>query len=419
MRPKTRHAMFKALAEVPWAIQPSALSRIVDWARQAPDALETTAGSVIRERPFVALDGGQDGAVRSGGVAVIPVYGVIEYRSDWMIEWFGGCSVESIGEAIQSALADPTVTAILLDIDSPGGTVAGITELATWIRSVRGSTKPIVASANTLAASAAYWIASQADECVVTPSGMVGSIGVYAMHQEYSRMLDEAGIGTTLISAGPHKTEGNAYEPLSDDAKADIQARVDVSYGQFLGDVAAGRRVAVSDVEANFGGGRVLTAKAAQSAGMVDRVETLSQTIQRLGSAGGRRRVMSAESAAVELEAAATPTADAPDAVPFTERIEALALEATELVGHASERARLRAKEGRPAFSTTTERSLRSIREAIDGLLEPVDPDASASAPEPAVDPPPVAAVKPLPAAPTPARFQSRDDWLQHLEATT
>ena len=189
---------------------------------------------------------------------MIPVYGVIEHRSDWMMEMFGGVSVDGLREALRAELDDPAVRAVVLDIDSPGGSIAGVTELAAEIRAARGGAKPIVAVANTLAASAAYWLASQADQVSVTPSGHVGSIGVYAIHQDVSKMMDEMGVTMTIISAGEHKTEGNEFEPLSDEARADIQARVDASYQQFLSDVAEGRKVTTGQVEADYGGGRVL-----------------------------------------------------------------------------------------------------------------------------------------------------------------
>jgi ClpP class serine protease len=186
----------QTLYESPWAILPSTLSRIVDWGQSAS----------VDASKVVALDGPHDGATRLGTVSILPVYGVIEHRSDWMLEMFGGVSVDGLRESLRAELNDPSVKAVVLDIDSPGGTVAGVTELAAEIRGARGGAKPIIAVANTLAASAAYWLASQADELVVTPSGHVGAIGIYTVHQEGSRMLDEMGITTTIVSAGEHKT---------------------------------------------------------------------------------------------------------------------------------------------------------------------------------------------------------------------
>ena len=382
--------------DTPWAILPSALAALAESARVDPAA----AGFVLPQQEHSTPP-------PVGAVAVIPVYGVIEHRSDWMTEMFGGTSVDSLRDQMRAALSDSSVKAIVLDIDSPGGTVAGMTELAAEMRSARGGSKPIVAVANTMAASAAYWLAAQADEVIVTPSGSVGSVGVYAVHQEASRMLDEMGVTTTIVSAGEHKTEGNEYEPLTDEARSDIQERVDSHYQQFLSDVAAGRRTSVAEAEANYGGGRVLTSRKALDAGMVDRVETLAQTLTRMSSTGGRRRALAAEEEGPEMTAEAEP-----ETIPaFTDRIAALAAEATDLTERATERARLRAKEGRPAFSTTTETSLRTIRSAIDSLLALDDPALPEGPDEPVL---PVASTPP-PAAPTPRRL-SDEEWAAHLE---
>jgi len=374
----------EAVYDAPWAILPSALAAIRDWAADPSDR-----AAILRQE--------QEPRPSSGSVAVIPVYGVIEHRSDWMMEYFGGVSIDGLRESLQAALTDTNVRAVVLDIDSPGGTVAGLTEFAAEVRAARGGTKPIIAVANTLAASAAYWMASQADEVVVTPSGSVGSVGVYAIHQEASRMLDEMGITTTIISAGPHKTEGNEFEPLTDEARSDIQTRVDGSYARFITDVAAGRRVSVETVEADFGGGRVLDAEAARAAGMVDRIETLGQTIARMSSASGRRRSMAAEVEGPETE----------DTLPFAERLASLAVETESVLAHARERARLRAKENRPALSTTHQAWLRATRDAIEQLLALDEP---APTPDPVE---PVAAVAPStppPAAPVLRRL-SDEEW--------
>jgi len=393
------------LREAPLALHPATLARIVEWGR---------TGALADPAAILALQGPHDAPPRSGSVAVIPVYGVIEHHADWMMELFGdGVSIDGLREALRAALADPEVKAVVLDIDSPGGGVAGVTELANEIRSVRGGDKPIVAVANAWAGSAAYWLASQADELVMSPSGQVGSIGVYAVHQDVSRMLDEMGVTTTVVSAGPHKTEGNMFEPLTDEARDELQSKVDATYAQFVADVAAGRRVSTDQVEADFGGGRMLVAKAALVAGMVDRIETLGETIQRLGRAGGRRRALMAVAGGPEIEATADESPDdPPDQPPFTERLVAFAGEADAVVVAAGHRARSRAAAGRPLFSTQQESALRASRDAIDALLAGEPGEIAVEPPgEPAPSTPPAA-------APIPMRFRSRTDWLRFLEAT-
>lgn len=220
---------------------------------------------------------------QAGAVAVIPLYGVIMPRADVFTQISGGTSLEMVKAAIEDAAADPAVGAILLDVDSPGGSVALVPETAAAIRAARAR-KPVVAVANTMAASAAYWLAAQADELIVTPSGSVGSVGVFAAHDDLSALQEKMGVKTTLISAGKYKTEGNPYEPLSDEARQAIQDDVDAFYAMFKADVAKGRGDTVATVEANYGQGRMVMAKDAVAAGMADRVDTFDGALARAAS---------------------------------------------------------------------------------------------------------------------------------------
>ncbi|HEV2064048.1 MAG TPA: S49 family peptidase, partial [Thermoanaerobaculia bacterium] len=181
--------------------------------------------------------------------------------------------------------------------DSPGGEVYGADEAATVIRGVRAS-KPVVAVANSLAASAAYYLASQANELLVTPSGEVGSIGVYAVHEDWSAALDEGGVKVTFVSAGEGKTDGNDAQPLSDTAKADMQAAVDRYYSMFTAAVAKGRGVSVDRVRSEWKA-KVYGAKQAVEVGMADAVGTLDDAIRR---ASALARARSAAPSATSLE---------------------------------------------------------------------------------------------------------------------
>lgn len=225
-------------------------------------------------------------AQADASVAVISLYGTILPRPVTDISGGGGAPLTRFMDMFQQADADPNVRHILLDIDSPGGSAAMVAEAATMIRSAQ---TPTTAIANTMAASAAYWLASQADELVVSPSGFVGSVGVFARHVDESVALANEGIKVTLVSAGDHKTEGNPYEPLSDDARAYIQAQVDEVYAAFVEAVAAGRNVSTDEVEAGFGQGRMFSAQAAVANGMADSVATFGETVQRLLTRGGSR----------------------------------------------------------------------------------------------------------------------------------
>jgi signal peptide peptidase SppA len=207
----------------------------------------------------------------------------------------GGVSTQTFSAALREAVNNPQVKAIIIDVASPGGSVYGVDELATEIHSLREQ-KPIVAVANSLMASAAYYSMSNASEVVITPGGELGSIGVIAMHVDQSELNAKEGIKPTFISAGKYKAEGNPHEPLSAEAHAEIQAQVDRYYGMFLSAVARGREVSVETVRAKYGQGRVVGAKEAVRLGMADRVATLDETIRRFAG-GGRatRRGASAE----------------------------------------------------------------------------------------------------------------------------
>lgn len=235
---------------------------------------------------------------RAGGnlIAVLPVFGIIGHRAHLVDDVSSGVgtSTELFGKAFRSALRDPAVGAIVLDVDSPGGSAFGTGELAEEIFAARG-TKPIVASVNSVAASAAYWIASAADEIVITPGGQAGSIGVWTMHQDHSKFMEKEGISVTLISAGKYKTEGHRFGPLPTEAREAIQGQVDQVYDQFVRGVARNRRApSMKAVREGYGEGRMLLADDAVKENIVDRIGTFDQVIadlrQKLSKSGGGSR---------------------------------------------------------------------------------------------------------------------------------
>jgi signal peptide peptidase SppA len=275
----------RLVSETPWALLPSTLASVLEMVSLRAAGHEFTEEEI---QARIGAGPSRKGATMAGTVAVLPLYGVITPRADLMTDMSGGTSVQRFSDVFAAAVADQSVSAIVLDVDSPGGSTDMIAELAAEVRAARGS-KPIVAVANTLAASAAYWIAAQADEIVVTPSGKVGSIGVLAAHDDISGLQAQAGVKTTLVTAGKFKAEGNPFEPLSEEALASIQGRVDEMYSMFVADVAKGRGVPRDTVRESYGQGRVLLAKPAFEAGMVDRIDTLQATVDRVGRAAKRQ----------------------------------------------------------------------------------------------------------------------------------
>lgn len=256
-----------------------------------------------------------------GGIAIIPVYGVLVPRANMMSEMSGGTSFEVLTAQLREAMGNSTVGTILFDVDSPGGNVAGATEFAREVLRAR-TKKTIVAQANFTMASAAYWFSACATEVVASPSANVGSIGVLTIHEDLSKALEIEGVKETYIAAGKYKTEGNESEPLGSDARAFMQKQVDIAYGRFVADVARGRGVPVGEVRDGYGQGRAISAAEALELKMIDRIATFDETLGRLMSAPPANGV-----AAIAPDSSSRDTAQEPLAVTAQDRRADAALE--------------------------------------------------------------------------------------------
>lgn len=272
-----RTFVLQAFIETPWAILPSKLAILEDVVARHVSGEKLDADEVQ-----AAIHGAQRPPERQvNSVAVLPLFGTIFPRANLMTDMSGATSAERFGAQFSQLLNDPSVSAIVLDVDSPGGQIGGVEELSQTIYAARGK-KPIVAVANHLMASAAYWIGTAADELVVTPSGKVGSVGVFAVHEDISKAQEQEGVKTTLISEGKYKVEGNPYEPLTEEARATIQSRVSEAYDTFVEALARNRGINPANVRSDFGEGRLVGARQAVKLGMADRVGTLEETINQL-----------------------------------------------------------------------------------------------------------------------------------------
>lgn len=226
----------------------------------------------------------------TGPVAHVPLYGVLTPRPTLLSLLMGGTPLSGLRAALQQAIQTPSVRSILLEVDSPGGSVHGTTETWQAIKAA-DAVKPITAVVTGCGASAAYWLASAARRIVASPSAEVGGVGVYGVHADRTGLYTAKGITHTVIAAGAHKAEGLDVVPLTDEAKAGLQRRVDAAYTHFTRDVAAGRRTTPDAVRAGFGEGRVLAAEDALKAGLVDGIQTLDETVAGFaGVVGDSRR---------------------------------------------------------------------------------------------------------------------------------
>ena len=289
----------------PWAITPEMLS-VISGILTRRIAGEDTSVDIQ------ALGRRQAATVPKGsGVALIPMHGVLAPRMNLFTEISGGTTFEQATRDLREAVDAKDVGTIVLDWDSPGGNAFGASDFAHEIMKAR-AVKPVISQVNHMMCSAAYWTGSCATEIVATRDAMVGSIGVYTMHNDLSAARAQLGIKRELLSVGKFKLEGNDNEPLSEEGRAYITALLEKTMTRMCADIAKGRGTTAAAVRAGYGEGRVVTADDALAAGMIDRIATLDETLSRaLAPASGTSLTARAEAAAADgsqtpLEAADT-----------------------------------------------------------------------------------------------------------------
>jgi signal peptide peptidase SppA len=229
-------------------------------------------------QPLAARSGSSSGNAR---ITVVPVLGPLAKRGSFLDSLFGFGNYEDVQARFDTAVADPSIDAILLEIDSPGGEAAGAFDLADKIYAARGS-KPVWAIANDSAFSAAYAIGSAADKLFLTRTGGVGSIGVLAAHVDQSGYDEKQGVKVTTLFAGSRKNDFNAHEPLSEDAAGFLQAEVNRLYGLFVDTVSRNRSLSADAIRATEAG--LFFGENAVKAGLADGVGTFESTIQSLAA---------------------------------------------------------------------------------------------------------------------------------------
>ena len=175
-----------------------------------------------------------------GAVAVIPIEGTLVRKGGWVGESSGETSYQGLQVQIARAESRPEVRGVVFEIDSYGGQVNGMFETATMIANL-SKAKPTVAILTDYAYSAAYLLASQTRQIIVSEHGGAGSIGIVTMHADFSGKLEKDGIRVTMIHAGRHKVEGNPYEPIPEDLRERLQGQVEGMRDKFAAAVGAGR----------------------------------------------------------------------------------------------------------------------------------------------------------------------------------
>ncbi|MGE0674788.1 MAG: S49 family peptidase [Methylibium sp.] len=297
-----REALVAEIVSTPWALPPDRLAVmagvVARWYSGTPRAMDDE--DYGRQKTAYEMRREQAARMSAGGVAVVSCYGVIVQRAGMMTEWCGGTSTQQLTAWLRELERDEAVQQILMDYDTPGGSVYGVAEAGAEIRRIK-AVKPIVGISNSLCASAGYWLGSQCSEFYITPGGEAGSIGVYQMFQSWAKYMEELGVDTKFLSAGKYKVEGNPYQPLSEDAEAFLVSRVKEYYDEFVSAVAKGRGVSVEAVRNGMGQGRVLGAQACVAEKMADGVMTFEEVMRKMqrsiktGTNAPRSRLNSAQ----------------------------------------------------------------------------------------------------------------------------
>lgn len=219
----------------PLALQPAYAHALLAQHAEAGPAADSTLLALN-------VDAHTSGYTVMGGIALIPIHGVLMHKLGVLQPFFGMTGYDGIRQNVLIALADPEVRAIALEIDSPGGVVSGCFDLADTIFEARAD-KPIWAIVNEQACSAAYALASAADVITVPRTGSTGSIGIIYLHMDLSKAQQDAGLKVTLLTYGARKADGHPALPLSDEACTRFEAEIDAMGELFVETVARNRGI--------------------------------------------------------------------------------------------------------------------------------------------------------------------------------
>lgn len=276
----------------PLMVTPDVLELGVRWANQVMNLniinLGSAAGASMRigdnegDRRMEVEDGGGRRSTGSTGVAVIPVHGVLVPRAANIDACETMTSYEGLRRDIRAAINDPTVERIVLDIDSPGGSVAGAFELAHDIRQM-AQQKPISGVINFMGYSGGYLIAAACSEIIVSRTSGVGSIGVIASHMDRSALNEQMGVKVTTVYAGAHKNDLTPHEPISEQSLKVLTDLVNEGYEMFVSAVSEYRGLAAAAVRATEAG--LYRGQAAVDAGLADRLQAPQDAIDGIARA--------------------------------------------------------------------------------------------------------------------------------------
>jgi len=272
-----------------WAMEPKAFAEF----RARIAALSGRAAEVaaVTGKPFAgpAQDAELDDLpiTNQGAVSIVHLAGVMIKDAGWW-SWFGGIAdTRQVQRAVEAAAADPDIEVIVLRIDSPGGSVDGLSELGDALFKAR-SIKPVIAQVDGMAASAAYYAASQAGEIRAGRTDLVGSIGTYIALEDSSKFYEQAGLEAVVLKTGEYKGAGIEGTPITPAQRADFQRIVDEYFADFKAAILRGRGLSGEQL-AGLADGRVWLSPEARAKGLIDRIATMDETLGELRAAAAER----------------------------------------------------------------------------------------------------------------------------------
>lgn len=260
--------------ESPWLLEERAFGRLAAAAAQPMSAVMNGRSALVPDAPLYE---------NCDGVAIIRIEGLMTKRPSFWGWLFGGSvATQTTQQALAAALADAAVRSVLLVVDSPGGSVAGTEELAEAVFRAR-TVKPVTAYASDMCASAAYWVASQASKLYANATASVGSIGVYTVNVDTSRMYGTAGIEVGVIKSTPGKGAGVRGTRLTRQQEDDLQREINALGSEFVEAVRRARPAAIAAAD-----GRCFTAREGLSLGLVDGITTLADLLGQMKAEAAR-----------------------------------------------------------------------------------------------------------------------------------
>ena len=244
-------------------------------------------GIVLLSLVVAAVFGAPGRVASSEAVGIVRIEGVIVggEGGDFMGTTLGA---EDVAAHLRRAAEDPSIRAVVLRLNSPGGSAAAAQEIGQEVDRLRQAGKKVVASMGDTAVSGAYWIAAKADRIVANPATITGSIGVIIQTQHLVGLYEKLGIDTETVKSGPHKDMGSPARPLTPEERRIFQGMVDDIYDQFVAVVAAGRKMEESRVR-QLADGRVFTGSQAKELGLVDEMGDLQDAVRLAGHLAGIR----------------------------------------------------------------------------------------------------------------------------------